>query len=666
MKLKSTLLLLAALACTIGNAQIFQSGNYFFNVVDAANAKVEIQRPFSGDQYLYYNGISGTLPETVTYNGNTYTVVGVGERAMQGAKLSSDLIIPDSYTYLADWAFREVSGNSVTIGANLVNLGLGTFSCNTLKEFKCSPNNPLFTVLTASDDSNSAGVLVSKDKTELTFFPGGKTTTSWFIQRPVTSYTVPSFIKSIGDYAFQNHSGLQTITFHNGMTRIGAYAFYECLELRSVSIPYGCQLGKGSFGACEFNLTSVTLGGGQTEIPAYCFFDSDALRSITLPEGIVEIGDFAFNYSGITSVKFPSTLKKVGYNAFSYAPNLTSITINEGLEEIGERAFGNLAITSIDLKNVKYLGDFVFQSCTSLTSVTMNHMERIGRAAFFGCRALPKVDLPESLTTLDGLTFFNCVKLNELVIPAATSNIGIGITVGTYALPEIQVADGNEHYTAVDGCLYDKNLTHLLAVPCGKPDSTLNVPATVRTIGEQAVRYGRVKTVTTGASLKTITANAFATNPVLERITLGAGLDSIYEQAFLGCPAIIEVTSLNPVPPVGPGVSFDVSTDADGNVTSSVYANATLRVPRGSKQAYATTGNWALFDNIVEIDVEQPTPDGDLNGDGNVDIEDVNLLINLILENIAPGQVVGNPDIDGSGTPDIVDVNLLINIILEQ
>ncbi len=654
------------MACAIGNAQIFQSGTYFYNVVDAANAKVEIQRPISGNQYTAYSGISGTLPETVTYNGKTYTVVGVGERAMQDATLSGDLVIPASYTYLADWAFRSVNGNSVTIGPNLVNFGLGTFSCNKLKAFKCDPANPLLTVLTASDDSNSDGVLVSKDKSELTFFPGGKTTTSWFVQRPVTSYTVPSFIKSIGDYAFQNHSGLQTITFHNGMTRIGAYAFYECLELRSVSIPYGCQLGNGSFGACEFNLTSVTLGGGQTEIPAYCFFDSDALRSITLPEGLVEIGDFAFNYSGITSVKFPSTLKRIGYNSFSYAPNLTSITINDGLETVGERAFGNLAITSIDLKNVKYLGDFAFQSCTSLTSVTMNHMERIGRAAFFGCRALPTVNLPESLTTLDGLTFFNCTKLNELVIPATTSSIGIGIAVGTYALPEIQVADGNEHYTTVDGCLYDKALTQLLAVPCGKPDSTLNVPASVRTIGEQAVRYGRVKTVTTGASLKTIAANAFATNPVLERVTLGAGLDSIYEQAFLGCPAIIEVTSLNPVPPVGPGVSFDVSTDADGNVTSSVYANATLRVPRGSKQAYATTGNWALFDNIVEIDVEQPAPDGDINGDGNVDIEDVNLLINLILENVAPSQVVGNPDLDGSGTPDIVDVNLLINIILEQ
>ena len=56
---------------------------------------------------------------------------------------------------------------------------------------------------------------------------------------------------------------------------------------------------------------------------------------------------------------------------------------------------------------------------------------------------------------------------------------------------------------------------------------------------------------------------------------------------------------------------------------------------------------------------------GDLTGDGNVDIEDVNLLINLILEKVTASQLAGNPDLDGSGTADVIDVNLLINLILQ-
>ena len=644
---------IVALAWMSGAAQIFETGNFFFKVVDAAGAKVEIQRPMSGDQYLYYNGLSGTLPETVTYNGTTYTVVGVGERAMQGAKLSSDLIIPDSYTYLADWAFREVSGNSVTIGAGLVNLGLGTFSCNKLKEFKCSANNPLFTVLTSSDDSKSAGVLVSKDKSVLAFFPGNKSGGGWF-SSSVTSYTVPSFITEIGDYAFQKHESLRSITFHSGMKKIGNYAFYECLELSSINIPYGCQLGKGSFGACEFNLTSVTLGGGQTEIPDYCFFDSDALKSITLPEGIESIGAYAFNYSGITSMSLPSTVKSIGYNSFSFCPNLTNITIDDALEIVGERAFGQLAITSIDLKNVKEVGAFAFQSCTSLASVKIDHVEKLGATAFYGCTSLKNISLPESLTFMDNTVFFNCKGLEALTIPVNVNSIGWGLLVGTYALPEVKVAEGNEWFTSIDGCLYDKDVTKLYAVPCGKSDSTLVIPESVVTIGEQSVRYARVKTVTMGNKVTYIAANAFATNPVLEEVTLSARLDSIMSQAFLSCSAINKVTSLNRVPPYG-GV-FD----------EAVYNAATLYVPRGSKEAYQADANWSKFLNIVEIDVEQPGIPGDLNADGTVDIDDVNLAVNLILENITPAEIAGNADMDGNGTVDIDDLNAIINAILTQ
>ncbi len=57
---------------------------------------------------------------------------------------------------------------------------------------------------------------------------------------------------------------------------------------------------------------------------------------------------------------------------------------------------------------------------------------------------------------------------------------------------------------------------------------------------------------------------------------------------------------------------------------------------------------------------------GDLNGDGNVDIEDVNLLINVILELQSPDTLSGNADITGDGSTDIEDVNALINLILNQ
>lgn len=55
---------------------------------------------------------------------------------------------------------------------------------------------------------------------------------------------------------------------------------------------------------------------------------------------------------------------------------------------------------------------------------------------------------------------------------------------------------------------------------------------------------------------------------------------------------------------------------------------------------------------------------GDLNGDGNVDVLDVNILINVVLDRVAAAEVTGNPDLDGNSTVDVADVNALINLIL--
>ena len=75
---------------------------------------------------------------------------------------------------------------------------------------------------------------------------------------------------------------------------------------------------------------------------------------------------------------------------------------------------------------------------------------------------------------------------------------------------------------------------------------------------------------------------------------------------------------------------------------------------------------WSLIDEMWHVyDGSEPTTvPGDLNGDSAVDVSDVNILINLVLENITPAEVTGNPDLDGNGTIDIGDVNALINRVL--
>ena len=139
----------------------------------------------------------------------------------------------------------------------------------------------------------------------------------------------------------------------------------------------------------------------------------------------------------------------------------------------------------------------------------------------------------------------------------------------------------------------------------------------------------------------------------LAKVTFSATVDSIAGNAFSSSSAITEVTSLNRVPPIG-GV-FD----------EGVYSAATLYVPRGSKEAYQAHENWGKFTTIEEIEVETPELErGDLNGDGNVDVTDVSLLIDVVLGKpveLAEGAVC---DLDGDGNTDVTDVSIVIDIVL--
>ena len=72
----------------------------------------------------------------------------------------------------------------------------------------------------------------------------------------------------------------------------------------------------------------------------------------------------------------------------------------------------------------------------------------------------------------------------------------------------------------------------------------------------------------------------------------------------------------------------------DNIFDSAVYSNATLHVPNGSLSLYYSAPVWMMFDNIVEDGGSGGDSGirGDLNGDGIVDVEDVNALINIILK----------------------------------
>ncbi len=87
-----------------------------------------------------------------------------------------------------------------------------------------------------------------------------------------------------------------------------------------------------------------------------------------------------------------------------------------------------------------------------------------------------------------------------------------------------------------------------------------------------------------------------------------------------------------------------------------------VEAKRGSTEG--TIGDYANCYKLIEVVTELPTLTGDINGDGKVDVSDVNIIINIMLGKVQASAYPGNSDINGDNSVDVSDVNAVINIML--
>ena len=123
---------------------------------------------------------------------------------------------------------------------------------------------------------------------------------------------------------------------------IGSSAFEDCSGLTSLTLPAGItEIGRCAFDGCR-GLTSLTLPAGITEIGYRAFYGCWGLTSLNLPAGITEIGEGAFSYcSGLTSLNLPAGITSIDRNAFDGCSGLTSLNLPAGITRIGDFAFYN-------------------------------------------------------------------------------------------------------------------------------------------------------------------------------------------------------------------------------------------------------------------------------------------------------------------------------------
>ena len=234
---------------------------------------------------------------------------------------------------------------------------------------------------------------------------------------------------------------------------IGAYAFYGCSSLTSLTLPSNVtKIGESAFEGCS-GLTSLTLPSSVTSIGSSAFHGCSGLTSLTLPSSVTSIGWSAFSgCSGLTSLTLPSSVTSIGWSAFSGCSGLTSLTPPSSVTEIGAYAFyGCSSLASLTLpSSVTEIGESAFEGCSSLTSLTLpSSVTSIGSSAFYGCSGLTSIYVSwESPLSIDAYTFKDAnTEKCILYVPKGTyddywlSNWGIFANIVEYD------ATGIDHIT---------------------------------------------------------------------------------------------------------------------------------------------------------------------------------------------------------------------------
>lgn len=149
-------------------------------------------------------------------------------------------------------------------------------------------------------------------------------------------------------------------------------------------------------------------------------------KSVTIPKEVTVIGNYAFENSGVESVKIHAGITRIAYDGFSNCETLKTVTFEKGskLAYLDDSAFDNcINLQKIDLtpcKNLKSIGYAAFGDCISLKSMDLSACTKltdIGGAAFCGCIELNSVVLPDNVKSIGKYAFTDCLKLEALTVP---------------------------------------------------------------------------------------------------------------------------------------------------------------------------------------------------------------------------------------------------------
>lgn len=432
---------------TIDLSKITEIGEYAFEScamlmsVNLASAKIIGYNAFYGCGWLeggkqIENGVVyvGTIAysyvgklENVTLRNNT---TAVADRAFLNCTTLKNINLGNNITEIGREAFGGCTQLSqITIPNKVTTLGMNAFSgCTALT----TVHTPIDIVYNLPKETITTIDITSGTEIAERMFAG------W---DKLQNITVASSIKTVGDFAFFGCESLSSIDGFSGVENIGRKAFHDTgWYNKQNGVVYIDEI----VYSCKSGTTNAVIASGTTSILAYAFEDCENLTSLTIPGTIKSIGTQAFvKCTKLKTVDLPAS-------AISHVPKgeLTSITINGGA--LGDGYFsGCEKLETLTIKDVEDIHGNTFAGCTKLTSATVS-----AECAAYLPRNVKTVVISYG-TTIADFAFDGCSKLTSLTIGSTVTNIGKGILGGCDALSTLK--SQSTGFTVSGKCLYSGN-----------------------------------------------------------------------------------------------------------------------------------------------------------------------------------------------------------------
>ena len=547
--------------CALLQASTLIDGLYYD--MDTSNRTATVTYEVDGTGNYASLSANVKIPKSVVYNGVTFTVTKIADKAFANCTVMESITIPGTVlqigqnTGVSDLPFYNCTSlksvrfedgvQSLILGSYYSSgTGYGLFSNCPLEEVYIGRNityqnsyynfekHPEYYGYSAFyNQPKLANVTISSTVTEIPscFFKGCKALNKVSIQGQLTKIPAYSFdgcqlsvltlsnsIEEIGDYAFQNNTKLTTASLGDNVKKIGKYAFSGCTKL-----------------------SILNLGNSLVTIDDYAFqsigSDTNVGLNFEVPNTLSVIGKFAFYKSAVSSINIPNSVTTIGESCFAENTKLEKVTLGNGCGELPKN---------------------VFSGCSLLSSIVLsNGLSTISDAAFANCKVLESISIPGTVlqigqnTSVSDLPFYNCTALKSIRFEDGvqslilgsyySSGTGYGL-FSTCPLEEVYIGRNityqNSYYN------FEKHPEYYgYSAFYNQPKlAKVTISSTVTEIPAYLFYKNASLTLTSLPKVKKIGASAFQDCSKLTTLNLGQDLQVVGNDAFNGCSNVTKLT----------------------------------------------------------------------------------------------------------------------------